>query len=349
MIQVGIIGTGNISRFHLKGYQALENVKVVACCDINGERAQKYAEDHGIEKVFTDYKEMLKLPELDAVSVCTWNNSHAEISIAGLKAGKHVLCEKPLAMNAQQAEEIQKAKEETGKLLMVGFVRRFGANANILKDFIDKDYLGQINYVKAVCRRRCGNPCGWFSDKSRSGGGPLIDLGVHVIDLARYLMGKPKAVTVSGAVFDNIGPELEVKAYNRYNPADPSKECSVEDFATAIIRFDNGAVMHVEASFNEHIKEDVLSVELQGTKAGAMLEPNLVIYSKMEDYLMDLTPKYTIPKDPFEDNFKAETAHFIDCIENGTMRRNPVEDGVELMKILDAVYRSAEQKREVEL
>ena len=142
----------------------------------------------------------------------------------------------------------------------------------------------------------------------------------------------------------NIGPELEVKAYNRYNPADPSKECSVEDFATAIIRFDNGAVMHVEASFNEHIKEDVLSVELQGTKAGAMLEPNLVIYSKMEDYL-------TLYESCAEDrnNFKAETAHFIDCIENGTMCRNPVEDGVELMKILDAVYRSAEQKREVEL
>lgn len=346
-IKVGIIGAGSISNFHVMGYKELENVEVYAACDLNEERVKAFAEKYGIKHTFTDFNEMLKLNELDAVSVCTWNNSHAPASIAALKAGKHVLCEKPLSMNTPEAKEIERAAKESGKLLMVGFVRRFGKNTKILKDFIDKGYLGDIYYAKTSCIRRCGNPCGWFSDKKRSGGGPLIDLGVHMIDLVRFLMGKPKAISVSGAAFNNIGPRNNIKAFSRYNPVDVDDYCDVEDLAVAMIRFDNGAVLSVETSFSQNIKEDVLSLELFGTKSGAMMEPKLELYSELEDYLVDITPRYTEDANTFIANFKNETAHFIDCITNGTKCLNPVEDGVEMMKILDAIYESAAAKREI--
>lgn len=347
-VKVGIIGTGSISNLHMSGYNALENVEVYACCDLNGERAKEYAQKYGIKHVFTDYNEMLKLKELDAVSVCTWNNGHAPATIAALKAGKHVLCEKPPALNTAEALEMKKAAEESGKLLMVGFVRRFGKNTKILQDFINKDYLGDIYFAKTSCVRRVGNPCGWFSDKKRSGGGPLIDLGVHMIDLSRFLMGKPKAVTVSGATFSKLGPRNNIKAISRYRPADVSDYCDVEDSNVALIRFDNGAVLEVETSFSLNMKEEEkLTLELFGSKAGAMMEPKLEIYTVSEDYLMDMTPRYTEDENVFDANFKNETAHFIDCITNGTKCLNPIEDGVELMRILDAIYESAKIGREV--
>lgn len=348
-IKIGIIGTGSISNLHMAGYTRLDNVEVVAACDLNGKRAEEFAEKYGIKHVFTHYDEMLKMKELDAVSVCTWNNGHAPASIAALKAGKHVLCEKPLAMNVGEALEMESAAKESGKILMVGFVRRFGQNTKILSDFINRGYLGDIYYVKTKCIRRCGNPGGWFSDKKRSGGGPLIDLGVHMIDLSRYLMGKPKAISVTGATFNNIGFRSNIKAFDRYTPADKDDHCDVEDMAVAMIRFDNGAVLNVETSFSQHIKDDELTLELYGTKAGAMMEPKLELYSEMEDYLVDITPRYSAVSDSFTENFKNETAHFIDCIVNGTECVNPVEDGVELMRILDAIYKSAASGAEVVL
>ncbi len=346
-IKVGIIGAGNISNFHMAGYKELDNVEVIAACDINEERVKAYAEKHGIKHVFTDYNEMLKMKEIDAVSVCTWNNGHAPASIAALKAGKNVLCEKPLAMNVAEAEEMERVAKEAGKLLMVGFVRRFGQNTNILNDFIKNDHLGDIYYAKTSCVRRCGNPGGWFSDNKRSGGGPLIDLGVHVIDLSRFLMGKPKAVSVSGATFNNIGFRGNIKALDRYMPADPDEYCDVEDLAVAMIKFDNGAVLSVETSFSMNIKEEVLSLELFGTKAGAILEPKLELYSEQEGYLVDITPNYSKDEAPFRNNFKNEVKHFVDCIANGTECLNPAEDGVEIMRILEAIYESAKTGKEV--
>jgi len=346
-IKVGIIGTGSISNLHMAGYSALKNVEVVACCDINEKRALDYAKRYSIENVFTDYNEMLKMKDLDAVSVCTWNNGHAPATIAALKAKKHVLCEKPPAMNVGEAIEMEKAAKESGKLLMIGFVRRFGKNTRIMQDFISNGTLGDIYYAKTSCVRRCGNPGGWFSDKKRSGGGPLIDLGVHMIDLARYLLGKPKAVAVSGATFSKIGTRNNVKMIDRYRPVDVDDYCDVEDMAVAMIRFDNGAVLNVETSFSQHIKEEKLTLELYGSKGGAVIEPEMEIFTENFDYLVDVKPVFAEDYDPFDANFKAETAHFIDCIENGTKCLNPVEDGVELMRILDAIYLSAETGREI--
>ena len=192
-LKVGIIGVGGISSVHIAGYKACPDVELYAFCDIDEERLKQKGELHGVTRLFTSAQEMVALPELDMVSVCTWNSAHASCTITALNAGKHVLCEKPMALNTEEALAMQDAAKKNGKLLMIGFVRRFGNDCRIVKDFIDAGDFGDIYYAKATYLRRNGNPGGWFGDKSRSGGGPLIDLGVHVIDLCRYLMGKSQA------------------------------------------------------------------------------------------------------------------------------------------------------------
>ena len=345
-IKIGIIGAGGISECHISGYKALENVELYAVCDINEQRAINCSKKHDFKHVFTDYNEMLKLCELDAVSVCTWNSVHAPAVIAALKAGKHVLCEKPMAINAKEAVEMEKAAKEAGKILMIGFVRRFGNDTKVLKDFIDNGMMGDIYYTKASYLRRLGCPGGWFGDKKRSGGGPLIDLGVHVIDLVRFLMNKPKAVSVTGATFDKLGTRSNIKQEKAYVAADVSDIFDVEDMAVAMIKFDNGAVLHVETSFSLNIKKDIGDIELFGSKAGAKLDPKLEFYSEMNNYLVDVTPAHDTALS-FNGLFENEIAHFIDCVAKGTKCISPAEDGVEIMKIIDAVYESARTGKEV--
>jgi predicted dehydrogenase len=345
-IKVGIIGTGGISSCHLAGYKALDNVEVYAACDINEQRVKDYTQKNDIKHAFTDYNEMLMLDELDAVSVCTWNSIHAPAAIAALKAGKHVLCEKPMALNTRQAMDMESAAKAAGKLLMIGFVRRFGNDAAILKDFIDNGMMGDIYYAKASYLRRFGCPGGWFGDKDRSGGGPLIDLGVHVIDLIRYLMNGPKAVSVSGATFNKLGDRNNIKQAKAYVAADTSNIFNVEDMAVAMIKFDNGSVVNVETSFSLNLKNDSANIELFGTKSGAKLDPKLEFYTEANNYLVDIIPAHDTALS-FNGLFENEIAHFIDCVQNGTKCISPAEDGVEIMRIIDAVYESARTGREV--
>ncbi len=349
-IRIGVIGTGSIAREHLKAYKKNPHVEVYALCDLNAELLAKRAEEFGVpaERTFTNCEDMLKLPEIDAVSVCTWNAAHAPCSIAALNAGKHVLCEKPMAMNAEEAKAMKEAAEKNGKLLMIGFVRRFGNDCDILMDLINNDQFGEIYYAKATYLRRNGNPGGWFGDKARSGGGPLIDLGVHVIDLSRYLLGRPKPVSVYGATFRKLGNRPDIKGGKAYLSAraNDTTVCDVEDLATALIRFDNGAVVSVEASFSLNLKKDVGSIELFGTKAGAKIDPELEMYSEMNGYMTNVT--LTNPTAlSFDGLFAREIDHYVDCVRLGLPCRSPAEDGITLMKILDAIYESAATGHEV--
>jgi len=350
-INVGIIGAGNISESHVQSYKKLENVNVLAVCDINRERAEDYARRYGIAYVFEDYNEMLKLEELDAVSVTTWNNGHAPISIAALKAGKHVLCEKPLAMNARQAQEMVDTANETGKLLMVGFVRRFEKHANYIKQVIEDGDLGKIYYAKTGYIRKWGNPGGWFSDKKRSGGGPVIDLGVHVIDLVRYITGKPKPVSVMASTFNYLGMKPEMKGLSKYLSRDYDEKNpynDVEDAATAIIKFDNGMTLFFETSWVLHTKESTNYLYLYGDKAGVQMEPVLEFYKEDgRNYFVEERPLVQEEKNKFSAIFDREIAHFVDCIANGVECISPGEDGIEIMKIIDAIYKSAETGHEV--
>jgi predicted dehydrogenase len=345
-LKVGIIGSGSISECHITGYNALENAELYAICDINAQRASDCAKKHAIKHVFTDYNEMLKLDELDAVSICTWNSLHAPAAIAALRAGKHVLCEKPMAINTKEALEMEKAAKEAGKLLMIGFVRRFGNDARVLKDFIDNGMMGDIYYAKASYLRRSGCPGGWFGDMKRSGGGPLIDLGVHVIDLVWFFMNKPEVVSVKGITFDRLGTRKNLKQEKAYVAADAGDISDVEDMAVAMIKFDNGAVLLVETSFSLNIKKDMGSIELFGSKSGAKLDPGLEFYTEMNNYLVDVTPAHDTALS-FNGLFENEIAHFVDCITKGTKCISPAEDGVEIMKIIDAAYESARIGKEV--
>lgn len=347
-IKIGIIGVGNIAVSHIEAYLQNPNVELYAFCDINEDRLKVMGDKYKVARLFTDKDEMLKLSEIDAVSVCTWNSEHAPCTIAALNAGKHVLCEKPMAISAAEGEAMKAAAEENGKLLMVGFVRRYGNDCKIVQDFISRDYMGEIYYAKATYLRRNGNPGGWFGDKSRSGGGPLIDLGVHVIDLVRYISGNPKPVSVYGATFQKLYDRKGAIGAPKYLSASATDNdiCDVEDLASALIRFDNGEVLSVEASFSLNIKEDVGTVELFGTKAGAKLNPELEFFTQDGAYLTNVSFAADTALS-FSGLFESEINHFVDCLMGNAKCKSPAEDGIEMMKILDAIYESASTGHEV--
>lgn len=348
-IRIAMIGAGNIANTHLESYKRLENAEVVAICDINPSRLKETADLFGIEHRYTSVEEMLAAhTDLDAADVCVWNCAHASCTIAALNAGLHVLCEKPMAYNTEEAIAMKEAAEKNGKILMIGFVTRFSPEARIVKDFIDKDYLGEIYYAKGSYVRRHGAPGGWFCDKARSGGGPVIDLGVHVIDRARYLMGRPKPVSVYATTFAKLGKRDHLRNNVAWFPKDakPEDVCDVEDLASAMIRFENGAVMQIEVSFSLN-GESRQSLDLYGTKGGMQTDRgDLVLYTETNDFLSDIK----ISKENLKDMpplFDAEMAHFLHCVETGTPSHCSADDGIEVMKILDAIYESARTGHEV--
>lgn len=345
-VRIGVVGVGGISACHISAYQKNPDVELVAFCDINKDTLKKKGEMYGVKALYTDFGEMLKNEDIDAVSVCTWNNAHAELAIQALRAGKHVLCEKPMAMNREQAEKMLEESEKAGKILMVGFVRRYGNDVVVAKDLVDSGALGDIYFAKVKYLRRNGNPGGWFSDKKRSGGGPLIDLGVHVIDLARYLMGKPKVVSVYGATFEKLGNRSDVKDEKGYlATADGQKEvCDVEDLAVADLRFDNGSLMHLETSYSLNIKDDDNLVAVYGTKGGLDVNERCEIHTQQNGYLVDTSLANRVTMDSMFDN---EINHFVDCVKNGKQPNSCAEDGLEIMKIIDAIYESSRTGHEV--
>lgn len=349
-LKVGVIGAGSISQYHLTPYKNNPNVTLLAVCDMNLDRAQKTAEEYGAPHAYSDYNELLANEEIDAVSICTWNDTHAEISIAALKAGKHVLVEKPLCRTVEEALKIQQAVKESGKILQVGFVRRYDPNAQMLRAFADNGEFGEIYYAKASYIRRLGNPGGWFADSRRSGGGPLIDIGVHVIDLCWYMMGRPKVKSVSGNTYRKLGNRSNIKNLSSYKAADYSAESNdVEDLANALIRFENGATLLVDVSFTLHAKENEGVVKLYGDKGGFEIDPEVVIVTEKNDTIINIKPQTDSKGFQFEKAFQSEIDHFVECVQTGKQPISPVEDGVEIMKILRGIYESASTGKEVYL
>ena len=350
-LKAAVIGVGNISQCHIAGYINHPDVELYAFCDINEKRLKYMGEQYGITRLYTDEAEMLReLHELDAVSVCTWNSAHAPCTIMALNAGKHVLCEKPMATNVEDAIAMKEAAEKNGKLLMIGFVRRFGRDCFIVNDLIKNNKLGEIYYAKVANVRRNGNPGGWFGEKARSGGGPLIDLGVHSIDLVRYLMGMPTPVLVYGTTFKKLGARNNVKTPKAYVAASATDHdiCDCEDLASALIRFDNGVVMSVEMSFSLNTGDEVNNIQIFGTEAGVKIDNNVTLYGTTDGYLTDTSFKGNNGLD-MKEIFASEINHFVDCVNGKTTCINTADDGIAMMKILTAIYRSAECGHEVEI
>jgi predicted dehydrogenase len=333
---------------HFKSFENNPDAILHGVFDYSIERAHAKAEQYGIQHVYKDIEEVYSDPKVDAVSICTWNNSHADLSIRALNAGKHVLVEKPLAMNVEEALRVEAAVQKNNKTLQVGFIRRFATNTKVLKSFIDNGTLGDIYYAKASCLRRLGNPGGWFADKDRSGGGPLIDLGVHLIDVCWYLMGRPKVKSISGNVYNKLGNRGNVENLSFYKAADYQIDRNtVEDLANALITFENGASLLVDVSFTLHAKKDEIQVKLYGTKGGAELEPELAIISEENNTILNIHPQIDHLTFDFPNAFQNEIDSFISSCMTGIGPAVPVEDGVEIMKILAGIYEAAERRCEV--
>lgn len=347
MFNIGIIGVGSISSAHINAYLNHPEVTIIALCDINQQRLEEKGEAYQVKHLYTNYLELLANPSIDAVSICTWNNTHAEITIAALEAGKHVLVEKPLSMNVEEAIAVENVANQSDKIVQVGFVRRHGVNAQVLKSFIDQGQLGQIYYAKATCLRRLGNPGGWFSEHTKSGGGPLIDLGVHMIDLCWYLMSKPNPVSVVGKTYHKLGNRSNIENLSYYKAADyDPNHNNVEDLASAFIKFDNGASLFVDVSFTLHLKQDELSIKLFGDQGGAELEPRLNIITEKHDTILNIEPQIDHSSFHFPTAFYKEIAHFVECCQTGRKTITPVADGVMIMRILEKIYEAAKSEKE---
>ena len=198
IVRVGVVGAGNISHnAHLPAYKSVTNAKVVAICDLDIERAKKAAEDFDIPHYYDSVTEMLANEDIDAVDICTWNSAHAPVAIEAANAGKHVICEKPLTVSVENAEKIAAAIKANGVKFMLAVPGRFGNKNQYIRKMLDSGELGEVYFGKTAYVRRRGTPYGWFTDKKTSGGGPIIDIGIHGIDAAWYLMGNPKPVRIS--------------------------------------------------------------------------------------------------------------------------------------------------------
>jgi predicted dehydrogenase len=274
-LKVGMIGCGFIANGkHLPNLTRLEDVEVVAFCDIVIERAQASAKQFGTPDalVCLDYQEVLARPDIEVIHVCTPNSSHSEITVAALQAGKHVMCEKPMAKNAAGAKAMLEAAKATGKKLTIGYQNRFRQDSQFMKSLCENGDLGEVYFAKAFATRRRGVPTwGVFMDKEKQGGGPLIDLGTHALDLTLWMMQNYEPVTVLGTTFDKIG-KLGSPA-NIMGPWHPD-DYEVEDSAFGLVKFKNGASVILEASWalNMIVSNEAMTL-LCGTKAGADMFP----------------------------------------------------------------------------
>ncbi len=349
-LRIGVIGTGGIAALHLGAYQRNAKAEIVAVADVDLGRARTVAERWGATRAYGDPAELLADPDVEAVSICTWNNSHAPLAIAAIRAGKHVLVEKPISRTYAEALGVQAAAEASDRVVQVGFVRRHSGNCRVLKSFVDAGDLGEIYYAKVSVLRRAGNPGGWFADKAISGGGPLIDNGVHVIDLAWYLMGRPRAVAVSGNTYERLGNRSNITSMARYQVpgADPRRN-DVEDLANALVRFENGASLFVDVSYSLHAAQEFLGVAVYGDRGGAELEPHLKITTERHDTVLNIAPQ--IASDTFDitDGFDSEIENFVAACRGEAESVAPASHGVEIQRILDGIYRSAEAGAEVRL
>ena len=341
-IRVGIIGSGGIAKAaHMPGYLATEGVQVVAACDVMPGRAQAFADEFGMPAAYDSYEEMLAKEDLDAVSVCTPNYAHKDATVAALKAGKHVLCEKPMAMSLDEANEMAAAAKDAGTILQIGLNWRFTSEAQLLRRYVEAGDLGDIYYGEATCLRRRGIPSwGVFTQKRLQGGGSLIDVGVHALDLTMWLMGNPKPVSVMGATYMAFGKRDDV--VNPWGAWD-TKVFDVDDMGIGMIRFDNGATLILRASWAANL-EDASGNRVIGTEGGAQTSP-FKLFMQQHGALIDVTPTRL----PEVRAHTEEIRHFVGCIRGEHDCLVKVEQVLDVQAVLDAIYASAESGHEVVL
>lgn len=361
-LRIGIVGCGGIA--NQKHFPALSKFKdkceMVAFCDIIPERAEKAAKEYGVPgaKVFRDYQDLLK-EDLDVVYVLTPNVVHSPITVAAFEAGKHVLCEKPMAHNTEAAKAMIDAWKKSGKKFTIGYQNRFREEVRTLYNACRNDELGDIYFAKAhAVRRRAVPTWGVFPDKSQQGGGPLIDIGTHALDLALWMMDNYKPVSVTGSVFHKLGRLPEAVEGNLFGPWDP-ETFEVEDSAFGFIKMENGATIFLEASWALNVTESrEAAVTLCGTKAGAEIKAGmsyktneLIFNSARHGMLMEQRNSASGNIAYFEGGSNEpgvlEAGQWLDAIIHDKEPLVNPEQAFVVTKILDAIYKSAETGKEI--
>ncbi|MGC9521159.1 MAG: Gfo/Idh/MocA family protein [Anaerolineae bacterium] len=360
-LRVAIIGTGMIAQIaHIPAWQALsDDVELVAVADILEERAQRAAGHFGIPHAYGDWQTMLDEVTPDIVSVCTPNVYHKAPTIAALRVGAHVLCEKPISTSVANAEEMYAAAEAAGRELFVTQTARFSAGSMAAKEFADAGKLGEIYYAETAALRRRGIPTwGVFHMREHNAGGPVYDLGVHMIDLLFWIMGNPRVVAVSGQTYTKFGNREEELATSLADSGAPAgvltprpydyREFDVEDFAAALIRLENGATVVLRTSWAANVPDDPAKTFVLGTEGGLQLHP-LQLITNVGRYQANVD--FEVPRDrdvPFSGHHWA-MEHAIRVLRGEEEKIVKRAEVLNVMAALDGIYRSAELGREVQL
>lgn len=339
-LRLGYVGAGGIARAQMNIVKNFPDVELVAAADVSEKALKLSQSEHGVARVYDNWRAMLKREDLQAVSVCTPNGLHMQPTMDALKAGCHVMVEKPLAMNAREGQKMLDAAKAARRKLIIGFQWRFHPKAQYLKRMADEGAFGQVLFVRCQAVRRRGIPnWGVFGRKELQGGGPMIDIGVHIMEMAHYIMGAPKPVAATGNTYRYLGDKPSDVACQW--PNWDYKTYTVEDLAIGHIRFANGAIMHVESSFAAHAKE-CFTFQLMGTKGGADLDP-LTVRTDEAGYMVDKTPAFI----PGDDCFAIKMRRFVDTALHGKPTEAPGEAGQMVQKMIDGIYASAAKRAEV--
>ncbi|WP_219838345.1 Gfo/Idh/MocA family protein [Paenibacillus sp. R14(2021)] len=346
--RVGIIGCGGIANGkHLPSLAQVKNAEIVAFCDVIVEKAEEAKAKYGSEesKVYADYKELLKDASIDVIHVCTPNDSHAVISIDALEAGKHVLCEKPMAKTAADARKMLEAAKRTGKKLSIGYNNRYRADSRYLKQAVEAGELGEVYFAKAhAIRRRAVPTWGVFLDEEKQGGGPLIDIGTHALDLVLWTMDNYEPAVVLGRTYHKLSQTEN--AANAWGPWDPAK-FTVEDSAFAMITMKNGATVILESSWAlNSLEVDEAKVSLSGTKAGADMKDGLRINGEQNSRLYVKNIELNSGGVAFYEGASEtpevlEAAWWIDAVLNDKETFVKPEQALVVSEILEAIYESS--------
>ena len=347
--RIGIIGMGSIGTVHAKALATVPEAKLAAVCDALPERLAESARTFGVEAQFTDYKRMLRTANLDAVYVCVGNWRHCDATLAALKAGAHVFCEKPMALNAAQAKRMVATAKKARRLLQMGMVWRHKAESRLVKECIEKGDLGRVYHIRVVLRRRRGVPGlgGWFTTKAKSGGGGLIDLGVHLFDLVMWLSNQWKPQRVSAQTFAEFGRRMKDYVYVGMWAGPPRYDgvCDVDDYATGLVRFGAQSTLSFEVSWAGN-NEQGNRVEILGDKGGVRCFDGkpAELFTEMNGRLANVQLQCA------ENNaFDAQAANFVGAVLGRGKPLATGDQGLILMRLLDAVYRSSRLGREVEV
>ena len=346
MLKIGVIGAGQIAYNHCGEIQAYQDAKIAAVADISEERRTRLQRAYGVEKSFSDPLELARAKGIDAVTVALPNKLHAEVSIAALEAGKHVLLEKPMAMNWEEAQAVAEAAEKSNRILMLGMNQRFTRQAQTVKALVHRGEMGGIYHAKAFWYRRAGTPKlgTWFCRKDMAGGGALLDIGVHLLDLCLHLMGNFQPESVSGSVYTKFGNRG--LGEGSWGMSDRERDLfDVDDFATAFIKMKNGATVSLDISWAIHQKEENhYNVQLFGADAGAgTFPPELYRSSHDGDEYHVIAPKNVPLKYPHCSRFH----NWLDAIMGKDQIEVTLDEALTVQKILDAIYTSHESGHEV--